>query len=58
MGGLIPPELWAEMLEKHQEDGLNPAQISRLLERKHNIFITRQAVWSRLDRCRYLRARK
>jgi len=53
-GSIIPDDIWAEMLQKHREDGLNSAQIARLLRRKHNIFISRQGVWYRLDRLRFI----
>jgi len=49
----IPPEIWAEMLKKHNDDGLNAAQISRLLAKRYKIYRSRQAIWSRLDRYRF-----
>lgn len=46
---IIPDDLWAEMRLKHINDGLTSGQISRLLEKRYGIYVSRQAVWWRLD---------
>lgn len=50
---VIPSEVWDKMLELHRDLYLGAAAIKKILEKDYGIFVSRQAVWNRLDNERF-----